>query len=469
MPRAAHHRRRLTLVTVPIAALATAVAAVALSQAAPETSTAAAAAPARLPAPAPGATVTVAAVGDICGSACNQTDDVVTAMAPDAVITAGDNAYEKGTLAEYNAQYDPAWGKFNARTYPTPGNHEYYTAGAAGYFDYYEGKGVPTGGRDKGYYSYDLGDWHMVALNSNAGMEAGSSQERWLRADLAESDRPCTMAYMHHPRFSSGDHGDNAAGSALYKALTDYKADVAVFGHDHHYERFAPAMADGTKDTANGLRSFVIGTGGRALYSSRTDTAGPSEVYNNNTFGVGRFELSPSGYSFSFKPVAGRTFTDSVTGTCHAKSGPAGTAPVLSGSAYELRLPSGHAIDNPNSSTTAGTSLVAWRANGARNQRWTVTRNSDGTYQLKNAASGMCADNANSSTTAGTKIVQWTCTGGDNQRWSILRSASGSGYHLVNKAGGLALAASAASSGAALTQQPRTDSPLQTWRFVKLP
>ncbi|MFC8761702.1 RICIN domain-containing protein [Streptomyces sp. NPDC057193] len=463
MPRTRHLRRRVALTT----GLALAVAGVAVAEAVPGPSAATVAATTRPAAPNPGEAVTVAAVGDICGSACNQTDDIVTAMAPDAVITAGDNAYETGTLAEFNAQYDPNWGTFNSIAYPSPGNHEYYS-GAVGYFDYFEGKGVPTGGRGKGYYSYDLGDWHMVALNSNVSHSAGSAQEQWLRADLAESDRPCTMAYMHHPRFSSGKHGDNVATADLYKALTDYNADIAVFGHDHDYQRFAPAMADGTQ-SPNGLRTFVIGTGGRALYSERSTTKGPSEVFQNNTFGVGRFDLSATGYTFSFKPVAGRTFTDSVSGSCHAKSGPAGTAPIVSGATYEARLAGGNAITNPNSSTASATQLVAGLADGGANQRWTITRNSDGTYQLKNAASGMCADNAASSTTAGSKIIQWPCTGAGNQRWSVVPSSGGNGYALVNQVGGLALSAATASSGAVLTQQPRTGGALQTWRFVKLP
>ncbi|WP_206314043.1 metallophosphoesterase family protein [Streptomyces coryli] len=265
--------------------------------------------------PRPRATVTLAAAGDICGSACNQTDDVVTAIAPDAVITAGDNAYESGTIEEYKAKYEPTWGKFNDIVHPTPGNHE-YGDDANGYFEYFGSKAGEPG---KGYYSFDLGDWHLVALNSNVAAGAGSAQEQWLRSDLAASTKPCTLAYWHHARFSSGDHGDDGDLTALYKALTDHKADIAVTGHDHSYERFAPALADGTK-SADGVRQFVIGTGGRSLYSDRNDSAGPSEVFNNNTFGVGQFELTATGYSFTFKPVAGRTFTDSVSGDCHAKS-----------------------------------------------------------------------------------------------------------------------------------------------------
>ncbi|MEV0649767.1 metallophosphoesterase [Phytomonospora sp. NPDC050363] len=272
------------------------------------------------------ATVTVAGAGDICGTACNQTDDLIASINPVSVFTAGDNAYESGTLAEFNDQYAPTWGAFRSKTYPTPGNHEYGTSGAKGYFDYFNGTGNNSGRageRGKGYYSYDVGDWHFVALNSDIAHGTGSAQEQWLKADLAASTKPCTAAYTHHPRFSGGDHGDDTGMNALVTALYNAKADIFVTGHDHHYERFAPATPSGAVDNANGLRHFVIGTGGRALYSSRSTTAGPTQVFNNNTFGVGKFQLTATGYTMDFVPVAGRTFTDRVTGTCHkASQGP---------------------------------------------------------------------------------------------------------------------------------------------------
>ncbi|GAB3497285.1 hypothetical protein GCM10027521_47700 [Amycolatopsis cihanbeyliensis] len=267
-------------------------------------------------------TVTVAAVGDICGSACNQTDDVVAGMGADAVITAGDNAYNSGTRSEFDYNYDPYWGRFNDIVHPSPGNHEYYSD-AVGYDDYYRDNGVHIGDRGEYYYSFDLGEWHIVSLNSNIDARSGSAQERWLRQDLERNTKPCTMAYWHHPRFSTGGHGDSSRMSDVYEALTDYRADVVVSGHDHSYERFAPATVDGTEDAENGLRQFVIGTGGRGLYSGRSSSDGPSEVFENDTFGVGRFELSATGYSFTFEPVSGRDFTDRVSGECHnANQGP---------------------------------------------------------------------------------------------------------------------------------------------------
>ena len=268
------------------------------------------------------ATVTVAAAGDICGSACNQTRPVVESMNPTAVITAGDNAYESGTLSEFNNSYNPQWGVFKSKTYPTPGNHEYNTSGAKGYFDYFNGVGQNTGRageRGKGYYSYDVGDWHFVALNSNVAKTASSAQVQWLRADLAASTKPCTAAYWHHARFAAGNYSDNTSVQPFYQALYDYKADLVVSGHDHNYIRFAPSKPDGTKDAVNGVRQLLIGTGGRALYGSGGTTRATIEKKEYNTFGVGKLTLTATGYTAAFVPVAGRTFTDSVTGTCHAK------------------------------------------------------------------------------------------------------------------------------------------------------
>ncbi|MEU9337283.1 metallophosphoesterase [Streptomyces sp. NPDC048290] len=299
--------------------------------------------------------VTVAAAGDICGGdVCGETARLVSAMRPEAVLTAGDNAYERGTLSEYNRTYDPTWGRFNRIVHPAPGNHEYKTRDASGYFSYFEGKGVNVGGRGRGFYSYDVGDWHMVSLNTGGGVSysAGSEQEKWLRADLRASTKPCTMATWHHPMFSSGDHGDQRASSALYKALTDFKADVVVSGHDHHYERFAPAMADGRKDAANGVRELLIGTGGRGLYSSTQNSRGPSEKFNKNTHGVGEFQLSSTGYSFNFRPIAGRTFTDSVSGTCHNKGRGGGAAPAPAPSAPAV-VPSSSVAASSASSTAS--------------------------------------------------------------------------------------------------------------------
>lgn len=262
------------------------------------------------------ATVTVAGAGDICGSACNQTRALLDSIDPDAIFTAGDNAYEAGTLSEYNNSYHPQWGAFKSITHPTPGNHEYGTSGASGYFSYF---GAAAGQSGKGYYSWDIGDWHFVALNSNIDKKAGSVQEKWLRSDLAASTKPCTAAYWHHSRFAAGNYSDDSSLKPFFQALYDNHADLVLSGHDHNYIRFAQSKPDGTKDTANGIRELLVGTGGRALYGAGGSTAATIEKSNYNTFGVAKLTLNSTSYTANFVPVAGRTFTDTVTTSCHPK------------------------------------------------------------------------------------------------------------------------------------------------------
>ena len=233
---------------------------------------------------------------------------------PGTVFTAGDNAYEHGTVEEYTNCYAPTWGRHKRRTHPVPGNHEYETRGAAGYFGYF---GAVAGDTGKGYYSYALGAWHVVALNSNIEMRPGSAQVRWLRADLAAHPARCTLAYWHHPRFSSGTtHGSSKDTGPLWRALYEAGADVVVAGHEHNYERFAPQDTLGVADRAHGLREFVVGTGGDSHYPLGPRLAN-SEVANSATFGVLKLTLEPAGYRWEFIPVAGKTFTDSGSGACH--------------------------------------------------------------------------------------------------------------------------------------------------------
>lgn len=257
--------------------------------------------------------VTIAVAGDICGDACNQTAKLIEGIGPAAVLTLGDNAYSSGTLSEYKSKYDPTWGKFLDITHPSPGNHE-YRDDAKGYFDYF---GARAGERGKGYYSFDVGEWHFVALNSEISAGSGSAQEKWLRQDLQASTKPCTAAYFHRPQFSTGDHGDDSKVGALFKALYDNKADLVLSGHDHHYERFAPSKPDGTKDEATGIRQLVIGTGGKDLRTGTNDSRATTEAVDRKTFGVAKITLSATGYEHEFVPVEGRTFTDKVSGTCH--------------------------------------------------------------------------------------------------------------------------------------------------------
>jgi acid phosphatase type 7 len=254
--------------------------------------------------------------GDI--ATCKQQGDEATAKLlaniSGTVFTLGDNVYENGTAAEFANCYGPSWGTFKYRTRPSVGNHEYNTAGASGYFGYF---GAKAGDPSKGYYSYNMGSWHIVVLNSacpRVSCAAGSTQERWLRADLATHPSKCTLAYFHHPRFSSG--GNNIVVAPFWKDLYEAGAEVVLSGHVHAYERFAPQNPSGVADSAKGIREFIVGTGGKNL--GRLDYLKPnSQVRNNTTYGVLKLTLHSSSYEWRFVPIAGKTFTDSGTTACH--------------------------------------------------------------------------------------------------------------------------------------------------------
>jgi hypothetical protein len=253
--------------------------------------------------------------GDI--ASCSTTGDEATANLLDGiagtVFTTGDNAYKDGTLTQFTNCYHPAWGRHKARTRPSAGNHDYHTADAAGYYSYF---GLAAGDPAKGYYSYDLGAWHIIVLNSEISAETGSPQEQWLRADLAAHPVACTAAYWHRPRFSSGArHGSSTSVQPLWQALYDFGADVVLVGHEHNYERFAPQDANGVADPMRGIREFVVGTGGVGHYAIGTPVAN-SEIYNADTFGVLKLTLHPTSYDWEFVPEAGKTFTDSGTASC---------------------------------------------------------------------------------------------------------------------------------------------------------
>ena len=254
--------------------------------------------------------------GDI--GTCKQQSDEATAKLlaniSGTVYNLGDNVYENGTAAEFANCYGPSWGTFKYRTRPSVGNHEYNTPGATGYYGYF---GAKAGDPSKGYYSYNMGSWHIVVLNSNCAKvacAAGSTQERWLRADLAAHPSKCTLAYFHHPRFSSG--GNNIGVAPFWKALYEAGAEVVLSGHVHAYERFAPQNPSGVADSAKGIREFIVGTGGKNL--GRLDYLKPnSQVRNNTTYGVLKLILHSSSYEWKFVPIAGKTFTDSGTNMCH--------------------------------------------------------------------------------------------------------------------------------------------------------
>jgi hypothetical protein len=234
------------------------------------------------------------------------------------VFTLGDNVYDNGTATEYANCYDPA-GTTQVAHKTESGNHEYNTANATGYYGYF---GAAAGDPTKGYYSFDLGDWHVIVLNSNLSCAviscaAGSPQEQWLRADLAANTKPCTLAYWHHPRFNSGaSHGNDTDVAPFWDALYQYNADVILNGHEHVYERFAPQTPSAVADPARGIRQFTVGTGGRSHYTFGAIQPN-SQVREGNTYGVLKLTLRSTGYDWQFVPVAGASFTDSGSGTCH--------------------------------------------------------------------------------------------------------------------------------------------------------
>ncbi len=268
------------------------------------------------PTPTPSPPATLIAAGDI--ASCDSTGDEATAALVDArpgtVATLGDNAYVSGTPGEFGACYGPSWGRFRDRSRPALGNHDYGTPGAAGYFAYFGEAAGPPGG----YYSYQLGQWHVIVLNSNCwavgGCHAGSPQDLWLKAQLAASNARCSLAYWHHPRFSSGLHGPSIWMDEAWAVLAGAGADLALAGHDHHYERFAPQDAAGAYSQA-GMRQFVVGTGGSVLYAVGPPAAN-SEVALNDAFGVLVLTLRPDGYDWEFVDTGGLV-RDAGSGSCH--------------------------------------------------------------------------------------------------------------------------------------------------------
>jgi hypothetical protein len=265
-----------------------------------------------------GANAVLLAAGDVaeCGRKGAQATARILSRSPGTVAALGDLAYPDGTAADF-ACYNAAWGAFKGRTRPTPGNHEYNSGSATAYFNYF---GAAAGPGDRGYYSYDLGPWHIISLNSNCGRaegcEAGSPQDRWLRRDLARSRRRCTLAYWHHPRFSSGQHGDDIDLRRLWSDLYRAGAEIVLVGHDHDYERFAPQTPSGILDPKRGIREFVVGTGGKNHNRIGAPEAN-SRVRNAGTFGILKLTLRPNSYTWRFIPEAGKTFTDAGSTGCH--------------------------------------------------------------------------------------------------------------------------------------------------------
>jgi acid phosphatase type 7 len=256
--------------------------------------------------------------GDI--ASCALDGDEQTAKLLDkidgTVFAAGDIAYEKGTLDEFKRCYGPTWGRHRKRTRPSLGNHEYGTKKAQGYFDYF---GKQAGTNPLGYYSYDLGEWHIIALNSSIDMRPEGSQGLWLKDDLEKHKTICTLAYWHFPTFSSVELKDVNVPrqQALWAVLQSYGVDVIVNGHVHWYERMAPQDAHGKADPHYGIRQFTVGTGGASLNRSvKIVDQLNSEVMDRSTWGVIKFTLHPTSYTWEFIPVEGGTFRDSGSEFC---------------------------------------------------------------------------------------------------------------------------------------------------------
>src|SRR2546426_141607 len=265
----------------------------------------------------PGSPALLIGAGDI--ARCDRTNDETTGLLLDnypgaTVFTAGDNINGNATLTNFNNCYGPSWGRNKARTRPALGNNEYKQIGAAGYFQYF---GAAAGDSGKYYYSYDLGAWHIMVLNDQITMTAGSPQEQWLRAELAANTKKCTLAYWHRPRFSSTGTNNLAAVKPLWDALYAYNADVVVNANYTVYERFAPQSPTAVADSL-GIREFIVGTGGLNLQNP--GGARPnSQVRNGTTYGVLKFVLDTASYSWQFVPVAGQTFSDAGSTACHTR------------------------------------------------------------------------------------------------------------------------------------------------------
>lgn len=264
------------------------------------------------PTPAPIATVLLAA-GDVavCGAvAAVETGQMLDGM-EGTILALGDLAYRHGTAQEFQACYDPVWGRHKPRTRPSPGNHEYETAGALPYFDYFGTQAGPSG---LGYYSFRAGEWLVLSLNSNLPIGGATAQTQWIRNELTTSTARCTLAYFHHPLYSSGPNGDNARLAGLWQILYEQNVDVVLSAHEHLYERFAPMSPDGQRDDARGIRQFIVGTGGAGLYTVMR--AHPQSEVRVVLHGLLKLTLAQASYSWEFVQPNG-TRSDVGSGVCH--------------------------------------------------------------------------------------------------------------------------------------------------------
>lgn len=267
------------------------------------------------PAEPPPAGSVVLAAGDIAECDRDEQEDTAAVLAriSGPILGLGDYAYDDGTPEEYEECFDPSWGPYKDRIHPARGNHE-----GDGYEPYFGDAAAPSG---ETYYAFSIGSWQVIALDSELCTEEGdcdgtSEQEIWLREQLAGDDRPCTLVYFHHPRFSSGRHGSDPTFDGFWRHMYEGDVDVVLAGHDHHYERFAPMRPDGTRDDERGIHQFIVGTGGANLRSAE-DVAQNSVVRQWRSYGLLRLELHPDSYDWQFVVASGEPFEDAGTGKCH--------------------------------------------------------------------------------------------------------------------------------------------------------
>jgi hypothetical protein len=254
-------------------------------------------------------TFVLAGAGDIAGShdGDERTALLLDRIDPDVVFTTGDNAYPDGTAADFRKHYAPTWGRYRSVTRPSPGNHDHHTPGASGYFSYF-------GSRAPGsFYSYDLGSWHVISLDTELPVEEGSPQYEWLRDDLAASTASCTLAYWHKPRFTAGRYDDLKLTTPLWELLHAAGAELVLNGHDHSYQRYPRLDPEGRLDPRRGIRQIVVGTGGAGLYPVRPDPR--RQAAYDEGHGVLKLTLRPGGYDWRFVPVSG-SYSDSGSAAC---------------------------------------------------------------------------------------------------------------------------------------------------------
>jgi chitodextrinase len=339
--------------------------------------------------PASAADPVVAAAGDIAcgatstGGSCKQqaTSDLLVQREPAAVLPLGDVQYEAGGLSDFQNFYNPTWGRVLSITHPAVGNHEYGTSGASGYWDYYDGVGNNTGiggDRGRGWYSYDVGAWHLVALNTNCsnipgGCGAGSQMETWFKADLAAHPTACTLVYAHHPRWTSDTRDfDKPELDQLWKDMENAGVELYLVGHSHFYERMAPARSDETVDRARGVRQIIAGTGGRNVYGFGT-VEPISEVRNGSTFGVLEITLHPTSYDWNFVPIAGSTFTDTGSDTCHGPAGSGDTTAPTAPANLTAGAPTPGQVDLGWTASSDGVGVTAYKVSRDGTEIATVT------------------------------------------------------------------------------------------------